>query len=117
MQAEIRRLARFVDSILNVSAMEAGRSLLHPIPLSLSLIVGEVRDGWSNLTEFERIQLNIAEELPLILADENALRSVFGHLIDNALKYAPDSPVQIDARLSRWTHSRRYPGLRPRNTA
>ena len=99
MQAEILRLTRFVESILNVSAMEAGRSLLHPIPLSLSLIVGDVRDGWSNLPEFGRIQLNIPEDLPLVLADENALRSVFGHLIDNALKYAPQSPVQIQAGL------------------
>jgi signal transduction histidine kinase len=97
-QAEIRRLARFVESILNISALEASRFLLHPIPLSLPLLVGEVRDGWNNLPEFGRIQSKLAEDLPLILADENALRSVFGHLIDNALKYASVSPVEICAQ-------------------
>ena len=97
-QAEIKRLARFVDSILDVSAMEAGRFMLHPARLSLPEIVEEVHNAWSNLPEYERIQPEVERDLPRVLADEAALRSVLGHLIDNALKYAPGSPVQIRAR-------------------
>lgn len=98
-QAEIRRLSRFVDSILNISAIESGHYLLHPIQLSLPDLVGEVRSSWSNLPEFERIRLTADDELPLVWGDENALRSVLGHLIDNALKYAPASPVEIRTQL------------------
>jgi signal transduction histidine kinase len=98
-QAEIRRLARFVESILNISAMEAGRFPLHPIGLSLPVILSEVRDGWNHLPEFGRIEFDAADDLPLVIADENALRSVFGYLVDNALKYAPESRIQIKARL------------------
>ncbi|MGZ6316464.1 MAG: ATP-binding protein [Anaerolineales bacterium] len=97
-QAEIRRLARFVDSILDVSAMEAGRFMLHPTRLSLPAVVEEVHNGWSNLPEYARIQPEVEPDLPRVLADEAALRSVLGHLIDNALKYAPGSPVQIRVR-------------------
>jgi signal transduction histidine kinase len=73
--------------------------ILHPVRLSLPRIAAEVREGWSNLPEFGRIQLNVDENLPLVWADSDALRSVFGHLIDNGLKYAPQSPVQIHAKL------------------
>lgn len=98
-QAEIQRLTRFVENILNVSAMEAGRFVLQSKSLSLSEILIEVRSGWYNLPEVELIELEIPEELPLVYGDDNALRSVFAHLIDNAIKYAPQSVVQISAQL------------------
>jgi PAS domain S-box-containing protein len=98
-QAEIRRLTRFVENILNMSAIEAGRLSLHCTKLSLSVIASEVRDTWTNLPDFARIQLDVGEDLPLVSADEQALRSVFGHLLDNALKYAPHSQVWISADL------------------
>ncbi len=97
-QAEIQRLTRFVENILNVSAMDAGRFVLHPIKLSLAAIVSEVRRSWHNLPEIERIEVDVPEELPFVFADENALRSVFAHLVDNALKYAPQSMVRICAQ-------------------
>ncbi len=98
-QAEIQRLTRFVENILNVSAMEAGKFVLHPIKLALPAIVNEVRSSWHNLPEFERIEVDVPEDLPFVIADENALRSVFAHLIDNALKYAPQSKVRICAQV------------------
>jgi K+-sensing histidine kinase KdpD len=91
-------LTRFVENILNVSAMEAGRFVLHPMKLSLAAIVSEVRNGWHNLPEIDRIEVEVPEELPFVIADENALRSVFAHLVDNALKYAPQSQVRICAQ-------------------
>jgi PAS domain S-box-containing protein len=97
-QAEIQRLTRFVENILNVSALEAGRFVLHPIKLSLSLVVNEVRSGWRNLPEINRIKVEVADDLPPVIADEDALRSVFGYLVDNALKYALQSKVIICAR-------------------
>ncbi len=99
MQAEIWRLTRFVENILNMSAMEAGQLVLHPTKLSLSLLAAEVRAQWCNLPEFGRLRVEVSEDLPLVQADEHALRSVFGHLLDNALKYAPQSPVWIGAIL------------------
>ena len=45
----------------------------------------------------ERIQIDLPEDLPLVLADPGFLESVFIHLVDNALKYAPAGPVRVDA--------------------
>jgi signal transduction histidine kinase len=96
-QEEIKRLTRFVETILNVSAMEAGKLLLHPMPLSLPVLAHAARNGWSHTPDFQRIQIDMDEDLPLVIADEEALRSVIGHLLDNALKYAPEGPVRIAA--------------------
>ena len=94
-QAEIRRLASFVENILSVAAIEAGRLALHPEPLDLRSVVAESVTAWKTLPERRRIHMHSSEDLPLVLADRVALRSVLSHLIDNSLKYAPDSPVHV----------------------
>jgi signal transduction histidine kinase len=98
-QAEIQRLTRFVESILNVAALEAGRYLLHPTQLALDSVVEQAVAGWKALPESKRIEIEVSCQLPRVWADEPALRSILGHLIDNSLKYAPESPVHVGARI------------------
>ncbi len=98
MQHEIHRLTRFVENILNLSALDAGRFELRQVPLSLAVAVEEVlrkRFG----SGLERIVNRISPDLPLVFTDEAALYSVLHHLLDNALKYAPQGPVIIQAAL------------------
>ncbi len=97
MQAEIQRLTRFVENILNLSALDAGRLDLRPIPLSLSVAVGEVLRKRFHGPGLKRIVPRVSPNLPLVLADEGTLQSVLHHLLDNALKYAEDGPVIIQA--------------------
>jgi len=101
MQAEIQRLTRFVENILSLSALDAGRLNLHPIPLSLSIMVEEVLRKRFRGAGLDRIVTRVAPDLPLVLADETALQSVLHHLLDNALKYAADAPVIIQAGLDK----------------
>jgi len=98
MQAEVQRLTRFVENILNVSAIEAGRLVLHPEPLQLNELLETVRANWSRSGQGSRIEIRLPKDLPKILSDQSALESVLGHLLDNALKYAPDSKIQVTAR-------------------
>jgi signal transduction histidine kinase len=46
----------------------------------------------------DRIVLDLPEDIPAVLADERAIESVFFHLLDNALKYAPAREVRVQAR-------------------
>jgi len=97
MQAEVRRLTRFVESILDVSAIEAGRLELHVSPTSLIPIIERMRQHWASSEDADRIQIQIDENLPDVIAAPNALESVLRHLVDNAIKYAPDGPVIVNA--------------------
>jgi signal transduction histidine kinase len=97
MQAEVQRLTRFVESILDVSAMEAGRLKLHPAPLSLASIFERLNQHWETLDDSERIQVQLQSALPDVMAAQDALESVLRHLVDNAIKYALDGPVIVSA--------------------
>jgi two-component system sensor histidine kinase KdpD len=51
----------------------------------------------SNQTGKPRLVLNLPPSLPFVLADEQAIQSILLHLVDNALKYAPEGEVIIEA--------------------
>jgi len=97
MQAEIRRLTRFVENILNVSAIEAGRLVLRCKPLSLDMVMSRVTRNFKSPDGNCRLQSNLPPNLPRVRAEQDALESVLSHLLDNALKYAPEGAVQVSA--------------------
>jgi signal transduction histidine kinase len=96
--AETERLARFVEAILDLSALEAGRFPLRPGPADLGQAAGRVADRLRAQHGEDRIVLDLPETIPAVLADERALESTFFHLLDNALKYAPTGEVRVKAR-------------------
>jgi signal transduction histidine kinase len=96
--AETERLARFVEAILDLSALEAGRFPLRPGPVDLGQAAGRVADRLRAQQGEDRIVLDLPEDIPAVLADERAIESVFFHLLDNALKYAPASGVRVQAQ-------------------
>jgi PAS domain S-box-containing protein len=96
--AETDRLGRFVEAILDLSALEAGRFPLHPGPAILGQAAGRVADRLRAQQGEDRIVLDVPEDIPAVLADERALESSFFHLLDNALKYAPASEVRVQAQ-------------------
>ncbi len=96
-QAEIRRLTQFVETILDLSALEAGRLPLYAAPLSLGRVMDTVRVQFASAPAGERLRICVPADLPSALADERGLASVFFHLVDNALKYAPEGEVTIEA--------------------
>lgn len=96
-QSETRRLSQFVETILDLSALEAGRFHLQETAISLQTAAERIQDRLPEELEVERLHIKIEAEIPLVLADGRALESVLFHLIDNALKYAPQGDVVVEA--------------------
>ncbi|MGA2503964.1 MAG: PAS domain-containing sensor histidine kinase [Anaerolineales bacterium] len=99
MKNEVQRLTRFVENILNLSAMEAGRLEVQPVPVSLKDVFENVYQQFKNVPGAEWIKVAVPEDMPLVVADAGFLNSVINHLVDNALKYAPGEVVILDAFL------------------
>jgi signal transduction histidine kinase len=97
MKNEVQRLTRFVENILDLSAMEAGRLEVQPVPVSLAAIAENISAQLLSTPGAERIQIDLPEDLPPVVADPGFLNSVINHLVDNAIKYAPAEAVIVDA--------------------
>ncbi|MEK6587793.1 MAG: HAMP domain-containing sensor histidine kinase, partial [Chloroflexota bacterium] len=93
-QQETERLTGLVETILDLSALEAGRFPLEFRPIRLADVAQEVIAQFPNL---KRLRAEIPPDLPRIKADEGGLKSVLYHLIDNALKYAPEGELRLEA--------------------
>ena len=96
-QQESERLTALVEMILDLSALEAGRFPLEFRPISLAEVAQEVVAQFPNLG---RLRAEFPPDLPRIRADEGGLKSILYHLLDNAIKYAPEGELQLKAAVA-----------------
>ncbi|MBM2844455.1 MAG: two-component sensor histidine kinase, partial [Anaerolineales bacterium] len=114
-QEETARLGTFVEAILDLSALDAGRFPLRLAPLDFAAEARIAVDRFRTVPGHERIRIRLEDDLPSVQADERALASVLYHLLDNALKYAPQGDIDLGAeaeadRLVAWVRDR-GPGI------
>lgn len=93
---EVKRLSCFVESILDLSALHAGRLPLNIIPISLQNEYTDLKEGYA--IKNGRILWLIPQDLPPLLADKQALSSILLQLVDNACKYAPKGEIRVVAQ-------------------
>ena len=87
-----------METILDLSALEAGRFQLTLSPQSISDVLGRTISRFSDRTVKSRIKSEIDDDVNCVVADESALDSIFYHLLDNAVKYAPEGEIIVEAR-------------------
>lgn len=91
-QSESRRLINQVEQMLSFAGIQSGRQHYELRPARISEILERAfaeyaaafaADGW-------QIEQNIQPDLPMVMADAQAMESVIKNLLQNALKYAAE---------------------------
>jgi len=92
---ETRRLHEMVENLLDFGRLESGRRTYHMEETSAvelaKRVVGEFRDRGNNRLELDSETLERANWQ--IRADRQALSLALRNLLDNAIKYSPESTV------------------------
>ena len=96
---ETQRLQQLVDNILDFARMEAGQAVFRFEALDLRAVVEETVENFRPRLEQKgfRVELDLAEGLPLVRGDAVMLQHCVLNLLDNALKY---SRTQREVRVS-----------------
>ena len=97
-----RRLKEIVDIMFDVSQLDTETMNLNASLISVASTVGIAVDVWAASLKERKQTLTVEGlgDLPPITADDERLKQVFLHLIQNAIKYTPDGGhIQITGRL------------------
>ncbi len=101
---EANRLARLVENVLDFSRMEAGRQEYSFEPLEAGPWLEELVAAF-RLEVAEKgyqVEASVPPGLPSLVADREALTLAVRNLLDNAVKYSPDSKsVWLEAEAAR----------------
>ncbi len=91
---ECDRLTRLISDLLNVSRIEAGRALqLNLKPVNLKDLCEKVIMAQSSYTSKHELVLDLADDIPEIIADEDKVDQILTNLTNNAIKYSPKGGV------------------------
>ncbi|HEX9126368.1 MAG TPA: ATP-binding protein [Methylomirabilota bacterium] len=87
---ESQRLGRIVTDLLDLTRIESGRSLsLRREPLDLRELVDANLEIFACQHRLHRFDSSIAEALPPLCADRDAVDRILKNLLTNAVKYSP----------------------------
>lgn len=80
---------KLVNSLLNVSKIEAGKIVVKPSPTNLVNVIANVITDYKVESENNgrKISVVIKKPIPIINVDEDLIRLVFSNLMSNALRY------------------------------
>jgi signal transduction histidine kinase len=90
---ESRRLRTTVESLLDFGRMESGKRTYHMEDTSAAELTEQVVDECREMAASadHRLELHAAEGHPRIRADREAMAIALRNLVDNAIKYSPES--------------------------
>ncbi len=99
LRLEAEHLARLTDNLLCIAQLESGEIRLKTTAVELEGVFREVISRFVESADHERFAMTIAPDAERVLADHDRLALVLACLIDNALKFSPESePVSVHAR-------------------
>jgi signal transduction histidine kinase/DNA-binding response OmpR family regulator len=88
----IGNLLELVNDLLDVAKIESGQCVLEQVPMRIDNLLLDMAVFMKARAESHGIELclDIAPDLPQVLADFRSMEEVFGNLISNAVNYSPD---------------------------
>ena len=103
MELSANRLNSLVEDLLNVSRIEQKRLQVKSDEVNTKEVLKSIRDEFEFRIKEKNLELklNLIEELPNILADEDKLRQVLVNLMGNAVKYTKKGSIEISTKLEK----------------
>lgn len=90
-QRDVMSLSALIDDLFQMSQLDAGGFPLHRAPSSLSDLVSDTLESFSQLAKQQEITLEgqVESDVDPVFMDTQAIGRVFNNLISNALRHTP----------------------------
>jgi two-component system phosphate regulon sensor histidine kinase PhoR len=90
-QRQADHLTKLINDLLDLARIESEKMELKLAPIRLQEIIPELMETLRPIWESKglKVELESPPSLPLVLADQGALRQILSNLLDNAIKFTP----------------------------
>ncbi len=92
------RLRALIEDLLVASRLDSDALPVRPKPTSIAELIYELLDDVP--TSAGRVTVQVPDDLPTVEVDPDHLRRILRNLMENALKYAGESQIEVLVRLS-----------------
>lgn len=96
--ADADRVTRLLTELLDVARIDAGRVQLHRLMVDVAPIVERIADKARHHDEGREVRADLPADLPRLYLDPDKFEQVLTNLVDNALRYAPEGPIDVEAQ-------------------
>ena len=80
-----------IDDLLDVARIETGTLPVSPEPADIAAVVDRARNTFLSAGGRNRLNIGLAPDLPLVLAERQRIVQVIGNLLSNAARHSPES--------------------------
>ncbi len=96
--AQIDRMHVLISDLLDVARIETGTLAVSPEPTDVALLLSEARNAFRSGGGRHNVHIDLAPDLPWVMADRLRMVQVLGNLLTNAARHSPESsPIQVSA--------------------
>ncbi|MEM7818133.1 MAG: HAMP domain-containing sensor histidine kinase [Candidatus Aenigmatarchaeota archaeon] len=98
----VNRLTVFINNILDLAKIKAGKFELHKIPTKVDEVINDIVTLFEQLAakQQKKLKVEIEQNLPYMDADPERIKQVLTNLIGNALKFTEEgAEITVKARL------------------
>lgn len=88
-EEEADRLTELIENLLDASRLQAGGLKLNLTDLALKPFIEKIIEKFKTQTDKHNFILDIPDNFPIVLADEDRVSQVISNLLSNAIKYSP----------------------------
>lgn len=91
------RLLDMINNLLDISRAEAGKMEVNYSKIKLDMLIEQVADNIAPLISEKALNLNVnlTDNIPVIVTDEQKLTQILTNLLSNAIKYTHEGTISI----------------------
>ena len=82
-----------IGDLLDVARIETGTLPVNPEPAAVAALVDRARNTFLSAGGRNNLDIDLAHDLPLVMADRRRIVQVIGNLLTNAARHSPESSV------------------------
>ena len=95
---QTEHMRRIVTDLLDAGRIEAGTLSVNPEPVEVTALVERARTTFLSAGGRQAMTVDLAPDLPRVMADGRRIEQVLGNLFANAARHSPvSSPIQVAA--------------------